>query len=31
MSMRYRDDRRAYTDSKTAFITAVIDATMRDG
>ena len=31
LATRYRDDRRTYTDSKSAFITAVIDAAMGDG
>ncbi|MDE2860263.1 MAG: GrpB family protein [Chloroflexota bacterium] len=30
LAARYRDDRRAYTDAKAAFITSVIDAAMRD-
>ena len=29
LATRYRDDRRAYTDSKAAFITGVIDAALR--
>ena len=31
LATRYRDDRRAYTDSKAAFITGVIDAAMCGG
>ncbi len=30
LAIRYREDRRTYTDSKAAFITGVIDAAMRD-
>ena len=30
LAIRYREDRRIYTDSKAAFISAVIDAAMRD-
>ena len=30
LALRYREDRRAYTDSKAAFITAVIDVAMTE-
>ena len=30
LAIRYRDDRRTYTDSKAAFIAGVIDMAMRD-